>query len=118
MWGTLDAYYEANLDICAVAPIFNLYDKDWPMRTRPTSTRRKVCLRRNGPHGYGNQLGGLARMCGFGFGGAAERAFAGCSRKRYSDIDSSLLFQHVNVGGTAVSGAPSWIVMCTFRTAR
>ena len=27
--GTLDAYYEANLDLCAVEPRFNLYDKAW-----------------------------------------------------------------------------------------
>ena len=33
--GTLEAYYEANMDIAGVAPIFNLYDKSWPMRTRP-----------------------------------------------------------------------------------
>jgi glucose-1-phosphate adenylyltransferase len=31
--GTLDAYYEANMDLCAVAPEFNLYDPEWPMRT-------------------------------------------------------------------------------------
>jgi len=27
--GTLDAYYEANLDLCSIAPKFNLYDEDW-----------------------------------------------------------------------------------------
>ena len=32
--GTLEAYYEANMDIAAVAPTFNLYDKAWPMRSR------------------------------------------------------------------------------------
>ena len=33
--GTLEAYYEANMDVAGVTPIFNLYDKSWPMRTRP-----------------------------------------------------------------------------------
>ena len=32
--GTLDAYYDANMDLCSVSPTFNLYDKNWPMRTR------------------------------------------------------------------------------------
>ena len=32
--GTLDAYYDANMDLCSVSPIFNLYDKTWPIRTR------------------------------------------------------------------------------------
>jgi glucose-1-phosphate adenylyltransferase len=31
--GTLDAYFEANLDLCHVNPEFNLYDPEWPMRT-------------------------------------------------------------------------------------
>jgi glucose-1-phosphate adenylyltransferase len=31
--GTIDAYYEANMDLVAVDPVFNLYDKEWPIRT-------------------------------------------------------------------------------------
>ena len=31
--GTLDAYYEANMDLCQVDPKFNLYDPEWPLRT-------------------------------------------------------------------------------------
>jgi len=33
--GTLDAYYDANLDLISVIPEFNLYDKSWPIRTNP-----------------------------------------------------------------------------------
>lgn len=31
--GTLDAYYEANMDLVDVSPQFNLYDQRWPIRT-------------------------------------------------------------------------------------
>jgi glucose-1-phosphate adenylyltransferase len=31
--GTLDAYFEASLDLCTVNPEFNLYDPEWPLRT-------------------------------------------------------------------------------------
>ena len=31
--GTLDAYYEASMDLVQVDPVFNLYDPDWPLRT-------------------------------------------------------------------------------------
>ncbi|MGH9660604.1 MAG: glucose-1-phosphate adenylyltransferase [Bryobacteraceae bacterium] len=31
--GTIDAYYEANMDLVAVSPEFNLYDQCWPVRT-------------------------------------------------------------------------------------
>lgn len=34
--GTLDAYYEANMDLVAVVPEFNLYDHRWPIRTKVT----------------------------------------------------------------------------------
>ncbi len=32
--GTLDAYYEANMDLVDVTPQLNLYDSHWPIRTR------------------------------------------------------------------------------------
>lgn len=31
--GTIDAYYEANMDLIQPSPTFNLYDKEWPIRT-------------------------------------------------------------------------------------
>jgi glucose-1-phosphate adenylyltransferase len=31
--GTLDAYYEANMDIRAISPELNLFNRDWPLRT-------------------------------------------------------------------------------------
>ncbi|MPV49852.1 MULTISPECIES: glucose-1-phosphate adenylyltransferase [unclassified Pseudactinotalea] len=31
--GTLDSYYEANMDLIAVEPVFNLYNDDWPLYT-------------------------------------------------------------------------------------
>lgn len=34
--GTLDAYYEANMDLVSVVPEFNLYDQRWPIRTNVT----------------------------------------------------------------------------------
>jgi glucose-1-phosphate adenylyltransferase len=34
--GTLDAYYEANMDLVDVVPEFNLYDARWPIRTKAT----------------------------------------------------------------------------------
>ena len=31
--GTLDAYYDANMDLCQISPEFNFYDPEWPLRT-------------------------------------------------------------------------------------
>ncbi|HUS05283.1 MAG TPA: glucose-1-phosphate adenylyltransferase [Bryobacteraceae bacterium] len=31
--GTIDAYYDANMDLKAVSPVLNLYNRQWPLRT-------------------------------------------------------------------------------------
>src|SRR4029077_13353118 len=31
--GTLDAYYDANMDLISVDPLLNMYDMHWPIRT-------------------------------------------------------------------------------------
>lgn len=31
--GTIDAFYEANIDLIAIEPVFNLYNDDWPLHT-------------------------------------------------------------------------------------
>ena len=31
--GTIDAYFDASMDLCQVNPEFNLYDPEWPLRT-------------------------------------------------------------------------------------
>src|SRR5262249_15613057 len=31
--GTLDAYYQANMDLIGIDPVLNLYDRQWPIRT-------------------------------------------------------------------------------------
>ena len=31
--GTLDSYYDAHMDLCALVPVFNLYNSQWPILT-------------------------------------------------------------------------------------
>jgi glucose-1-phosphate adenylyltransferase len=33
--GTLDAFYDAHMDLISVSPIFNLYNMEWPILTAP-----------------------------------------------------------------------------------
>lgn len=35
--GTLDAYFQANMDLVGVEPIFNLYNAEWPIHTANTN---------------------------------------------------------------------------------
>jgi glucose-1-phosphate adenylyltransferase len=50
--GTLDAFYEANMDLCQVNPEFNLYDPEWPLRTyQPQSPPAKFVFAEEGRKG-------------------------------------------------------------------
>jgi glucose-1-phosphate adenylyltransferase len=47
--GTLEAYFEANMDLCHVNPEFNLYDPEWPLRTyQPQSPPAKFVFAEEG----------------------------------------------------------------------
>lgn len=35
--GTIDSYYDAHMDLVSVHPIFNLYNRQWPILTNPPS---------------------------------------------------------------------------------
>ena len=35
--GTLDSYFEAHMDLCAIHPVFNLYNSEWPILTQVPS---------------------------------------------------------------------------------
>lgn len=36
--GTIYSYWEANMDLCSVDPLLNLYDNSWPIRTRQSQS--------------------------------------------------------------------------------
>jgi glucose-1-phosphate adenylyltransferase len=40
--GTIEAYYEANMDLCSVDPSFNLYNRSWPLRTTELRSPAKL----------------------------------------------------------------------------
>jgi glucose-1-phosphate adenylyltransferase len=42
--GSLDSYYEANMDIIGVSPLFNLYTKKWQFRTYERSMPPSKCI--------------------------------------------------------------------------
>ena len=62
--GSLDSYYDAHMDLVSVHPIFNLYNREWPIYTSlPTLPPAKFVLQ--GPerrHRHGGRLDGLRRQ--------------------------------------------------------
>jgi glucose-1-phosphate adenylyltransferase len=97
--GTLQAYYEANLDIAAVAPTFNLYDKSWPMRTRAYQYPPAKFVFGE-PGRTGMAINSIV-SAGCIVSGAVVRNSVLSQDVRvnsYADVDSSVVFSHVNIG--------------------
>jgi glucose-1-phosphate adenylyltransferase len=97
--GTLEAYYEANMDMCSISPTFNLYDKSWPMRTRPTQyPPAKFVFGEPGRTGMAiNSI--VSPGCIVSGSVVRESVLSQDVRvNSYSDVDSSIIFTHVNIG--------------------
>ena len=63
--GTLDAYYEANMDLVSVDPQLNMYDSDWPIRTyQPNLPPPKFVFAEEGPGGAARPGPGQHRLPG------------------------------------------------------
>ena len=74
--GTLDAFYDANMDLCGVDPEFNLYDPEWPMRTyQPQAPPAKFVFAEKGRRcGRGARLDHLAGLHHLGQPRRGQRA--------------------------------------------
>jgi glucose-1-phosphate adenylyltransferase len=97
--GTTDAYYDANMDLVAVSPIFNLYDHSWPLRTYqhqypPAKTVFADTDR------MGQALDSVVGAGSILSGGRVTRSVLGYDVRvnSYCEIENSIIFNHVNVG--------------------
>ncbi len=97
--GTLDAYYDANMDLCSVSPIFNLYDKSWPIRTRVRQYPPAKFV--FGEPGRSGMAINSVITAGVIISGAMVSNCVVSQDVRvnsYSEVDSSIIFSHVNIG--------------------
>jgi glucose-1-phosphate adenylyltransferase len=97
--GTLDAYYEANMDLCSVSPVFNLYDKGWPIRTRVRQYPPAKFV--FGEPGRSGMAINSVITAGSIISGAMVSNSVLSQDVRvnsYSNVDSSIIFSHVNIG--------------------
>ncbi len=98
--GTLDAYYEANLDLVAVTPEFNLYDRRWPLRTRPFQAPPAKFVFASEGRRMGVALDSIVSNGCIVSGGRVTRSVLspGVRVNSYCEIDSCILMDNVEVG--------------------
>ncbi len=93
--GTLEAYFDANMDLVSVDPQLNLYDRRWPIRTfQPNLPPPKFVFAEEGPGARRGQaldsivcLGVIISIIG-----------AGSRINSYAHVQDSILFDNVDIG--------------------
>jgi glucose-1-phosphate adenylyltransferase len=96
--GTLDAYYEASMDLVQVDPIFNLYDPDWPLRTyQPQFPPAKFVFDEDGRRGSAVQS--LVSMGCIVSGSQVHRSILGLGVRVHSfcDIQDTIVFPNATI---------------------
>ncbi len=97
--GTLEAYYEANMDVVAVSPVFNLYDKEWPIRTHQRQyPPAKFVFAESGR--TGSAVDSIVSAGCIVSGGMVKNSILSPDVRvnSYSDVEDSIIFSHVNIG--------------------
>jgi glucose-1-phosphate adenylyltransferase len=98
--GTLDAYFEASMDLCQVNPEFNLYDPEWPLRTyQPQAPPAKFVFAEQGRR-CGQALDSVISN-GCIISGSAISGSILCPNVRvhsFCEIEQSILMPNVRVG--------------------
>jgi glucose-1-phosphate adenylyltransferase len=98
--GTLDAYYEANMDLISVSPVFNLYDKNWPIRTLQSQHPPAKFIFAQEGYRMGVALDSIVSHGSIVSGGRVLQSILSPDVRvnSYSEVQGSILFSGVNVG--------------------
>jgi glucose-1-phosphate adenylyltransferase len=102
--GTLDAFYDAHMDLISVEPEFNLYNREWPILTWPDPLPPAKFVFDDDDGRRGVALDSMV-CAGVVISGATVRRSVlspGAHLHSYAEVDDSVLMQGVDVGRRAV----------------
>jgi glucose-1-phosphate adenylyltransferase len=101
--GTIDSYYEANMDLVAPHPVFNLYNEEWPVftsfRTLPPA---KIVA--HGEYGSGDIANSMISQGSIITGGTVHSSVLSTNVRIEPGavVEGSILFDDVHIGANAV----------------
>ncbi len=100
--GTIDAYWEANMDLVSVDPLLNLYDRAWPIRTHQTQSppAKFVFAQEKRGGRLGIALDSIVSHGCIVSGGRVQNSVLSHNVRvnSYSDVRESILMENVDVG--------------------
>jgi glucose-1-phosphate adenylyltransferase len=100
--GTIDAYYEANMDLISITPQLNLYDLQWPILTyQPPSPPAKTVWIEGGR--VGTALNSIISNGCIISGGNVKRSILSpkVTIHSYAEVEDSILLEGADVGRNA-----------------
>jgi glucose-1-phosphate adenylyltransferase len=99
--GTIDAYWQAQMDLIEIHPQFNLYNFRWPLRTGAThDPPAKFVFRDEAQARVGIATDSMVSHGSIISGGRIHRSVlgVGCRVNSFSEVEESVLFERVRVG--------------------
>ncbi|MBV9208501.1 MAG: glucose-1-phosphate adenylyltransferase [Actinobacteria bacterium] len=101
--GTLDSYFEAHMDLCAVEPIFNLYNDHWPIFTAVPSLPPAKFVHEAGDRA-GRALDSLVSNGVVVSGGLVRQSVLspGVRVNSWATVERSVLLHNTTIGRHAV----------------
>ena len=101
--GTLDSYYDAHMDLVSIHPVFNLYNRQWPiLTTSPALPPAKFVFEQEGR--VGHAVDSLVSQGVIISGGRVRRSIVspGVRVHSGSEVSGSVLLHGVDIGRGAV----------------
>ena len=101
--GTLDSYFEANIELCGVDPLLNLYDYHWPVRTdQPNLPPPKFVFDDSGRRGSAHDS--IVASGSIVSGGLVTRSILGPKTRieECAEVTDSILLGGARIGPGAV----------------
>jgi glucose-1-phosphate adenylyltransferase len=98
--GTLDSYYDANMDLISVTPEFNLYDQKWPIRMRPIQAPPAKFVFGEEGQRMGAAIDSMVSPGCIVSGGRVRRSVLApfVRVNSYSDVDASIIMPRAVIG--------------------
>ena len=98
--GTIEAYYEANMDLISVSPVFNLYDSEWPLRTYQRQYPPAKFVFAEEGRRMGTALDSIISSGCIVSGGRVSNSVLSFDVRinSYTDVDGCIIFPHVDIG--------------------
>jgi len=97
--GSIDAYWEANMDLLAPLPEFDMYNQEWPIRTENRSLPPAKFIWKEGERTGMATNSIVSEGCVIS-GGQIDRCVLsfGVRINSFSHVEESILFENVNIG--------------------